>query len=135
MIQKELKIQKLCAWHVQKFDLATNREHQIWAKEKEVWWCAMGENIGVEINGKSSRFSRPAIIVRKLSQYNYIVVPLTSQKKSGSWYVAFVFRGKMAYAALSQIRMIDKRRLYERVGTLSDNDFALIKDGLQELLF
>ena len=22
-------------------------------KEGEIWWCAMGENIGVEINGKN----------------------------------------------------------------------------------
>ena len=27
--------------------------------EGEVWWAAVGENIGVEINGKNEGFTRP----------------------------------------------------------------------------
>ena len=27
-------------------------------REGEVWWCAVGENVGVEINGKSKTFAR-----------------------------------------------------------------------------
>lgn len=33
--------------------------------EGEVWWCAMGENIGIEINGKNEVFSRPVLIFKK----------------------------------------------------------------------
>ena len=28
-------------------------------KEHEIWWCAVGKNIGVEINGKNQVLSRP----------------------------------------------------------------------------
>ena len=28
----------------------------------EVWWVAVGENVGVEINGKSEYFSRPVLV-------------------------------------------------------------------------
>lgn len=38
--------------------------------EGEVWWCALGENIGVEINGKSATFARPILVLRKLSQFS-----------------------------------------------------------------
>lgn len=33
-------------------------------KKGEIWWCAMGENVGVEINGKSEVFSRPVLIFK-----------------------------------------------------------------------
>lgn len=36
--------------------------------EGEIWWCAMGENVGVEINGKHDVFSRPVLVFKKLSR-------------------------------------------------------------------
>ena len=61
--------------------------------EGEVWWCSFGENVGVEINGKSSRFTRPVVIMKKLSKFGFMGVPLTSQEKTGSWYARFGFFG------------------------------------------
>ena len=57
--------------------------------EGEVWWCSFGENVGIEINGKSSTFTRPVLIMKKLSSLGFMGIPLTSQKKSGSWYIGF----------------------------------------------
>ena len=34
-------------------------------REGEVWWCAIGENVGIEINGKSETFARPVLILKK----------------------------------------------------------------------
>ena len=36
-------------------------------KEGEVWWCGMGENVGVEINGKNEEFSRPILVFKKFT--------------------------------------------------------------------
>ena len=47
-------------------------------KEGQIWWCAVGENIGAEINGKNHTFSRPVLIMKKLSQYSFMGIPLTS---------------------------------------------------------
>ena len=33
-----------------------NVSHTI--NEGEIWWCAVGENVGIEINGKSDAFAR-----------------------------------------------------------------------------
>ena len=33
--------------------------------EGEIWWSAVGENVGVEINGKGDVFSRPVLIMKK----------------------------------------------------------------------
>ena len=45
-------------------------------KEGEVWWCAIGKNLGVEIDGKSWQFSRPIVIMKKLSRHSFMALPL-----------------------------------------------------------
>jgi hypothetical protein len=34
--------------------------------EREVWWCAMGANIGHEQDGKGKLWTRPVLILRKI---------------------------------------------------------------------
>ncbi len=59
--------------------------------EGDIWWCGMGENIGVEINGKNVAFSRPVFIFKKLSHFGFLGIPLTSKRHEGYWYVPFDF--------------------------------------------
>ena len=100
----------------------------------QVWWAAIGENVGVEINGKSKFFSRPVLIYKKLSKFGFLGIPLTFQKHGGSWYVSFIFQGKASYAALSQIRVLSVSRLYRApVGKVSQADFKKICRGVDNL--
>lgn len=103
-------------------------------KEGSVWWVAVGENIGVEINGKSERYSRPVVILRKLSSRGFIGVPLTSKEHTESWYVPFEFQGRKEYACVHQIRSFSAKRLYGRLGVLSVEDLRKIRDGVLSLL-
>lgn len=103
-------------------------------KEREVWWVAVGENVGVEINGKSGRFSRPVLIYKKLSRFGFLGIPLTTQPHDGSWYVPFRFQNKISYATLAQIRVMSVSRLYGNViGRVSKADFKAICKGFDEL--
>ena len=52
-------------------------------KERDLWWVSFGENVGSEVNGKSKLFSRPGLVIKKLSRGFYLVAPTTSQKKEG----------------------------------------------------
>ncbi len=36
-------------------------------KERDVWWCSIGLNVGDEENGKNQFFSRPVLVVRKFN--------------------------------------------------------------------
>lgn len=105
------------------------------AKEGEIWWCGMGENVGVEINGKGDRFARPVLILRKLSKFSFVGIPLTSQSHSGSWYVHFRFKNKDEYAILAQLRVFSVKRLYRKMGNADDADIAMILKGLKAFLF
>jgi hypothetical protein len=36
-------------------------------REKEIWWCSIGINIGDEQDGKNELFERPVLILRKFN--------------------------------------------------------------------
>ena len=101
--------------------------------EGEVWWCSFGENIGVEINGKSARFTRPVLIMKKLSKFGFMGIPLTSQEKTGSWYAEFEFLGKREFAAICQARVMSVSRLHSKIGRLPETDLDVVKDGFFRL--
>ncbi|MBQ6127181.1 type II toxin-antitoxin system PemK/MazF family toxin [Candidatus Saccharibacteria bacterium] len=102
-------------------------------KDGEIWWLAVGENVGVEINGKSEYFSRPVLIFRKLSYFGFMGVPLSTQKHTGSWYVNFRFQEKDVYAALSQAKAFSSARLYTRLGQIAENDMEKVRNGFRNL--
>ena len=99
----------------------------------EVWWVAVGENVGVEINSKSEYFSRPVLVFKKLSHLGFMGIPLSTQEHSGSWYVNFRFQGKEIYAALSQAKVFSAARLYTRLGQVAEDDMKKVKNGFRRL--
>lgn len=102
-------------------------------QDGEIWWCSFGENIGIEINGKSARFTRPVVIMKKLSRDGFMGIPLTSQEKIGSWYVEFEFLGKKEYAALCQARVVSVSRLHSKLGQVPRSDLERIKIAFHDL--
>ena len=101
--------------------------------EGEVWWCSFGENIGVEINGKSEYFSRPVLIFKKLSHLGFMGIPLSTQTHEGAWYVQFRFQGKNICAVLSQAKVFSTARLYNRLGQVAEDDLEKIRGGFEQL--
>ena len=70
-------------------------------KEWELWWCAIGENVGIEINGKGSMFTRPVIVYHKFSKFGFMGIPLTSKdhtKEAPDWYTKFNFKNREQFA-------------------------------------
>ena len=94
---------------------------------------SIGENVGSEIDGKSSLFSRPAIIYKKLSHSFYLIIPTTTKERIGSWYVPFTQGETNMVACLQQIRTVDYRRLSSKLGTLDNKDLESIKSGFRKL--
>jgi mRNA interferase MazF len=101
--------------------------------ERDIWWISFGKNIGSEINGKSRLFSRPGIVLKKLSSKFYLVAPTTSKEHTGSWYVKITYSNKQTYVCLHQIRTLDYRRLSNKIGQIDDAQYNKIKDGFLDL--
>ena len=101
--------------------------------EGEVWWVAVGENIGIEINGKSKLFSRPVLVFKKLSNMGFLGIPLTSQKHTGNWYTEIKFKGNSEFVALAQVRVFSTKRLYDRIGQIDESDMDKITKNFKKL--
>ncbi len=102
-------------------------------REGDIWWCALGENVGIEINGKSKTFARPILVLRKLGKYSFMGIPLTSKRHIGSWYAKFYFRGIEQYAALAQARVVSVARLYRKIGEADQQDMFIVRNKFQQL--
>jgi hypothetical protein len=72
-------------------------------------------------------------VIKKLSYGFYFVVPTTSKERNGSWYVHFKQRGKSMNACIHQMRSMDYRRFYSKLGKLDDTDFSRVKQGFLNL--
>jgi hypothetical protein len=95
--------------------------------EREIWWCFVGENVGVEISGKGKMFRRPVLVLKKLDKSSFIGIPFTGTKRIGNWYCQILFNNKPNTVILSQIRHFDYRRMANILGTIPKDDFELIK--------
>ena len=96
----------------------------------------MGVNVGSEVMGKGAKFTRPVIVLRKLSQEACVVLPTTSQPPPhlGSWYHQMHFNGRDQFVMLHQIKMVSVRRFGSRMLELPEPDFVAIQNAVKNLL-
>ena len=102
--------------------------------EGDIWWCGLGENVGVEICGKGDLFSRPVLVIRKFGKYSFMGVPLTSKEHEGGWYARFTFKGKNEFAVLAQTETVSVSRLYRKMGAVPEADLELVRSRLCGLI-
>ena len=102
--------------------------------EREVWWCALGANVGFEQDGGGKDFLRPVIIFKKFNNEIFWAIPLTHTQKKSKYYFQFVLEKTPSSAILSQIRLVDACRLSHKLGNLSDNDFGELTKKFKALL-
>lgn len=120
-------------WNEQK-KILENKQEEILFKEREVWWCSIGLNVGSESCGKGELFRRPILVLKKLSGNNFIGIPLSMQKKIGSWFVDISIPDGVRYVLLYQIRMFSIHRLQRQITTIEKGDFDRVKQKLEALL-
>jgi len=97
--------------------------------EREIWWCALGINIGSEEDGKNEQFERPVIIFRKFGEETLWIIPLSSKPNQNDSRVLYSFtvNESMQTAKLSQLRLISDRRLLRYMATISYEDFQNLR--------
>lgn len=123
----------LINWHNLKNKL-NNRQKLPSFKERQIWWCNIGENIGSEENGKGSLYSRPVLIIKKLNNKLFFGVPLTTKIKDKFYYQKIHFKDKEQCAMLCQIRVWDCKRLAKKMGNLPSNHFNQVKKEISKII-
>jgi mRNA interferase MazF len=120
-------------WNVRKKIISANKRTSF-SKERDVWWCSLGLNIGRESYGKGDAFQRPVLIFKQLSFDLCVVLPLTSQERIGNWFVHILVSGEKRWAMLHQIRVLDKKRFLSKMGIITPEEFDQVKEKLEVLL-
>jgi mRNA interferase MazF len=126
-------IKKFFEWLPSKKNINESIHSSPFVSEGEIWWVHFGVNVGSEIDGKGSRFSRPALIYKKLARHFYLIIPTTTAIKEGSWYVKFTHKQKEMCVCLHQIRVVDYRRLTDKLGEIDGSDSLRIKEAFNKL--
>jgi len=115
-------------WNHLKQSLNSDNNREVFFKERELWWCSTGYNIGSEQNGKNKDFERPVLIIRKLSKEKFIGVPQTT-KESGNPAHRYQYQTKdgLRYLLGDQIRTFSSKRLLRKQAKLSKENFLGVK--------
>lgn len=100
-------------------------------KEREIWWCSVGQNVGFEIYGKGEKFWRPVLILNKHNEFTFLGLPLTSSHKENRYCYPLDFQGESGTVLLGQARTFSSKRLSNKMGKLPHKKFDEIKDAFK----
>lgn len=129
--QEVEKRNNLSSWEKLKVKLNfSDREHKLYFKERDLWWCSIGINIGHEEDGKNIISERPVLIIKKYNKYLFLAVPLTSRRKQGNYYYELCFERKICTAILSQLRTLSSKRLSRKIGRIESAIFNQIMEKI-----
>lgn len=113
-------------WNKKKKSLE-NRTNVPKFREREIWWCNWGLNIGREIDGKNENFERPACVIKKFDDDTFFAIPITSKVKGGRFHHAVMLNGVRATMVLKQCRVISAKRLERPMGRITKRQFQVVK--------
>lgn len=132
-IQRKMK-KDFQKWHDRKANI-DELGHRPYFHEREIWWCAIGVNIGFEQDGAGEDYLRPVIIFKKFNNDIFWAMPLTHAEKQTRFYFRLTsLDDTISTVILSQIRLIDGKRLSHKLGNMNKNDFTAMTKKFKALL-
>ena len=120
-------------WNKQKKQIDSEKQNRFY-NAREIWWCSLGVNIGSEHDGTGFGFQRPILILKGLSSQSCLIAPLTSSANKHKFRVPIgIILGKEASCIISQIRVVDTKRLLYKVCFLDVEVFNLVRKTARDL--
>jgi mRNA-degrading endonuclease toxin of MazEF toxin-antitoxin module len=129
-----MSVDEFDKWNKVKKEIAF-KDTYLTFKVREIYWLKIGQNIGYETGGKGRDFLRPVLIFRKFSKSTFLGIPLTTSLKNDMFHYPFKYKEhKESCASLSQIKLFDTKRINQKDGKMSVEDFNGLKVKLKELM-
>ncbi len=121
-------------WHKKKTIIEHSDGERVFFHEREVWWCSVGANIGFEQDGKGARFARPVLVFKKFNKEVFWALPLSTRPKKGKFYAPIKMQDDIARVAIiSQLRLMDGKRLIDKMGIIDQANYAEIQKAVINL--
>jgi mRNA interferase MazF len=102
--------------------------------EREVWWCSLGHNVGFEQDGKGEKFARPVLVFKKFNKEVFWALPISTRIKKSKFYAPVKLNDNIdRVAIISQLRLIDAKRLIDKIGVVSEANYKDIRKAVINL--
>lgn len=122
-------------WNEVKKEIHSSDDYLPLYHERQIRWCRLGANIGFEQDGTGKDFSRPVLIIRGFSRHVCLVVPLTTSTKKNKFHINIgLVNSRNAAVIISQIRLVDTRRLDQYIATVDKKVFREIQKAIKDML-
>lgn len=113
-------------WNRQKKKIQTINK-LISFKEREIWWCSLGVNLGDEEDGKNNLYERPVLVVKKFNNRVAWVLPMSTKVKFNKYYHLYNNAGALNSILLSQLKLISVKRFRRCMKKIARSEFKLVK--------
>ena len=134
-------IKEFDLWNAKKKEIEQSDVQRL-CREREVWWCSLGVNVGAEIDGKNENFERPVIIMKVYNKETMLVLPTTGKERNDKFHMPIEINvinqktknsyKKIVYVKLTQVRVISNKRLIRKVDVINEEDFKKIQDVFKD---
>jgi mRNA-degrading endonuclease toxin of MazEF toxin-antitoxin module len=128
------KVKNFNNWNLLKQKLERNKKIKFF-KEREVWWCYTGLNLGHEENGKGEEFLRPTLILKKYNKNSFLGCAFSNKTKNNKYYLRIRIKNKISYLILSQIKFYSSKRLKYKIAKINNEYFKIIKKKITQVNF
>lgn len=127
-------------WNDNKKNIHKTELSDFYVNSREIWFTKMWVNIWFEENWKGD-FLRPVLVLKKVWNLFFTVALTSKWKIDNHFYYKFnnvdlnnpKYKDS-SYAILSQVKVMDKKRFFEHIWTISECDFSEIKKKLRVFL-
>lgn len=122
-------------WHNKKTVIDHGDTPHVFFHEREVWWCSIGLNVGFEQDGRGEKFARPVLVFKKFNKEVFWALPISTRIKTGRFYSPIGLEDDVPRVAIiSQLRLMDAKRLIGKTGTIDQRNYQEIKKAIINLL-
>ena len=137
-MEEEIISKQFDEWNETKKKTEFN-ERKVGIKSRELFWVKIGQNIGSEEYGKGENFTRPVIIIRKLTHDLFLGVPTTTALKHDDYFHTFEYnhesKGMLNTSAMIlQVKVFSTKRLMKRIGIVDKENFKTIQEKIKRLI-
>ncbi len=130
---EENKFEKWCKI---KQTLEKNRKNNFHIRSREIWYINIWKNLWFESNWKWENFKRPVLVIKRIWSL-FLIASMTTKWKDNNYYYKLdnKYFNKKSFITLSQIRVIDQKRFFQKIWTIDSKEFIQIKKEVKQLLF
>lgn len=121
-------------WHSKKTKIEHSDGIRLFFHEREVWWCSLGYNVGFEQDGKGEKYARPVLVFKKFNKEVFWALPLSMRVKKNKFYAPVKLDDDIERVVIiSQLRLIDAKRLIDKIGVVSKENYKEIQKAIVNL--